>query len=352
MKIELKDVDKRFYGEYLQSFIPEKIIDIHAHLWLKEHQNVPELLKNGHMQAWPLMVAPDCKAEDLDCIYKTLFPDKKVTPLIFASLPEKKTLDVANKYVKESAKKYKWHSLVWSDPVWNRETLKQQIVKNGFLGIKCYMNGAPSYIPTAEIRIFDYFPPHHLELLNELGLIAVIHIPRSKRLADELNIAQLMEIDANYPEANIVVAHVGRAYCKEDIGNAFKIFKKSKNILFDISANTNEEVFRQLLETVGPKRVLFGSDMPILTMRSRRICENGFYVNLVPKGLYGDLSSDKHMREVSGNEAEALTFLIYEEIAAILRAAKRVGLSSKDVEDIFYNNAMRIIGKAKKVFKN
>ena len=38
--------------------------------------------------------------------------------------------------------------------------------------------------------------------------------------------------------------------------------------------------------------------MPILRMRARRICENGIYVNLVPKGLYGDVSGDIHMREV------------------------------------------------------
>ncbi len=351
MKIEVKEIDKKIYAESIKDFVPDKVIDFHTHLWLTKHQDVPKLLKAGYIQAWPSMVASECKAEDLDYIYKTLFPGKKVTPLIFASLPERKVLNVANKYVQQSAKKYGWYSLIWSDPEWDQRTLKSKILKGGFLGIKCYLNFAPPYIPAGEIRIFDYFPHHQLEVINELGLIAMIHIPRNKRLADELNIAQMIEIEKKYPNASIVFAHVGRAYCVEDIGNAFKVFQQSKHIMFDISANTNEEVFYQLIQTVGPKRVLFASDMPILIMRSKRICENGFYINLIPKGLYGDVSSDKHMREVSGQEAENLTFMMYEEIIALSKAARRAGLSRKDIEDIFYNNAMRIIKKAQRALE-
>jgi len=54
-------------------------------------------------------------------------------------------------------------------------------------------------------------------------------------------------------------------------------------MMFDFSANTNQWVFEQLIKAVGPKRILFGSDLPILRIRAKRICENGTYVNLVPK---------------------------------------------------------------------
>jgi hypothetical protein len=81
-------------------------------------------------------------------------------------------------------------------------------------------------------------------------------------------------------------------------------------------------------------------------MRTRRICENGVYVNLVPRGLYGDVSGDKNMREVEGPEAEGLTFFMYEELLAFRRAAERVGLTRSDLEDVFYNNAARILSAA------
>ena len=76
----------------------------------------------------------------------------------------------------------------------------------------------------------------------------------------------------------------------------------------------------------------------------RRIEKDGIYVNIVPRGLYGDLSGDPNMMEVDGEEAERLSFFIYEEIAAFKEASLKTGLSETDIEDIFYTNAKGIIG--------
>jgi len=94
---------------------------------------------------------------------------------------------------------------------------------------------------------------------------------------------------------------------------------------------------------VGPKRVLFGSDLPILRMRTRRICENGKYINLVPKGMYGNVSADSHMREVNEQEAARLTFFMYEELDAFRRAAHAARLNADDIKDVFYNNAKQLL---------
>ena len=139
---------------------------------------------------------------------------------------------------------------------------------------------------------------------------------------------------------------MGRAYCKEDIGNAFDILSETKNMMFDFSANCNSSVFECLIKSIGTKRILFGTDMPILKMRTHRICENGKYINLVPKGLYGDVSNDPNMREISDVEAEKITFFLYEELAAFFKAAQKCNLTKNDIEDIFYNNAIKIINDA------
>ena len=55
---------------------------------------------------------------------------------------------------------------------------------------------------------------------------------------------------------------------------------------------------------------------------------------------------DKNMREVSGAEAEQLTFFMYEELAAFKRAAEATGLSKADIEDVFYRNAVRMLRAA------
>jgi hypothetical protein len=128
------------------------------------------------------------------------------------------------------------------------------------------------------------------------------------------------------------------------MGDAFKTLSGTEKMFFDISANTNALIFEELIKAVGPKRILFGSDMPISRMRMRRIEKGGIYVNIVPRGLYGDLSGDPNMMEVDGGEAERLSFFIYEEIAAFKVAAEKTGLSKTDVENVFYTNSKGITG--------
>jgi hypothetical protein len=118
------------------------------------------------------------------------------------------------------------------------------------------------------------------------------------------------------------------------------------HLRFDISANTNEDVFALLLDAVGPGRVLFGSDLPVLRMRTRRVCEDGRYVNLVPKGLYGDVSGDPHLRELHAPACGSLTFFLYEEIAAFRRAAEAAGLSATDIRAVFHDNASALLSGA------
>jgi hypothetical protein len=49
------------------------------------------------------------------------------------------------------------------------------------------------------------------------------------------------------------------------------------------------------------------------------------------------------MREVEMQDAEQLTFLMYEEIDAFRRAASKAGLGKKEIEDIFYGNAIKVL---------
>jgi predicted TIM-barrel fold metal-dependent hydrolase len=152
-----------------------------------------------------------------------------------------------------------------------------------------------------------------------------------------------MEIEQKYSHIKLVIAHIGRAYCPADLGNAMQVLQRSERLLFDFSANTNMEVMTALIRCVGSQRILFGSDLPITHMRMRRICEGGSYINLVPPGIYGDINDDPHMREVTREEGKKLTFFIYEQLLAFRKAAETNNLASSDIEAIFYHNARRLL---------
>lgn len=344
MQLEIKAVDREFYVSRLRDWLPERIFDIHTHLWRQPRgAALPRPTDRG--VAWPSRVASENPAEHLLATYHLLFPGKQVTPLVFAT-SSGVDLARANNYVARQARRHGFPALIYSHPEWSAHQLEERIAAQDFLGAKSYLSLAKAYLPGQEIRIYDFFPPTQLEVLNRRSGILMLHIPRSGRLGDAVNLAQLLEIEERYPSLQVIVAHVGRAYCLEHLAQSFKVLAKTKRLCFDISANSNAEVFRRLIAAVGPQRILFGSDLPISRMRTRRICEGGNYVNLVPRGLYGPVLGDKHLRAVSGVVARQLTFFLYEELDAFRQAALDLKLSSVDIGDVFYNNASRLLAKA------
>ena len=341
---EVTAYDKKVYEEELKDFLPDKMLDIHTHVRLSKN-NPPK--KPGEVKrtvTWPSLVAKDNPIEDLQETYRLMFPGKDVKALIFGG----GHMPAANEYIADCAKRSGWPSLYYSHPTQTADELETAIREGGFLGLKSYLSLSPSYLPAKEVRIFDFFPKHQLERMNEMGAIVMLHIPRNGRLKDQVNIQQILEIRREFPKVRLIVAHVGRAYTKEDVGDAFDYLTAEPETMYDFSANCCEYAITELIKRVGPKHVMFGTDMPILRMRTRRIEENGTYINLVPPGLYGDPSQDPHLREVTAEEAETITFFAYEELLAFKRACTTLGCTKEDVEDMMYNNAANLCEQARK----
>ena len=339
-------LDQAIFATRIAPFLPSRIIDIHTHIWVTD-PNAPQPLRQ-RLVAWPALVAADNSIEDLRATYRLLFPGIEVVPMMFGHL-NNRSADFAsgNRYVADQVRRYGYHGLMYARPDWSADELVAQLRTGPYRGVKVYLSLADASLAVNDITIFDFLPHHQLAALNELGLIVMLHIPRDGRLRDPVNIAQMLEIERRYPKVRLIIAHVGRAYCNEDMGDALEVLgRETQRMVFDFSANTNATVFAELIRRVGPRRILFGSDFPIVRMRLRRICEHGMYINLVPKGLYGDVSGDSHMREVAGPEAARITYFIYEEILAFLAAAETTGLKPADITDVFCHNAERLLASA------
>ena len=335
--------DKRIYEQELRDFLPEKMIDVHAHVWL-DHLKVKDPNEPKRTVTWTQVVALDDSIEDLQETYRLIFPGQDVSALFFANGEG----DGNNNYVSESSQKTGWPALYFSHPSETAEELENHIRQGGFLGVKSYLSLSPKYIPGPEVRIFDFFPKHQLAVLDRMGAIMMLHIPRNGRLKDPVNLAQIAEIKEEFPNIRLIVAHIGRAYVESDIGNAFDTLDKYPTLMYDFCANCCDIAIETCLRHAGAKHLMFGLDMPILRLRTHRIEENGTYINLVPPGIYGDLGGDPHMREVSKEEGEKITFFAYEELLAFKRVAEKLNLSRQDVEDIMYNNAHNLIEGARK----
>ena len=338
---EVKEIDSKVYKEELEGFLPDEIIDIHTHVHSLKHNRKQD---TSRQVLWPSLVAEENTGEQITETYRLMFPGKKVTPLIFSVSNKEEDFDLKNNFVAKTAKRYGYPALYFSKPEENTERLETKCKEGHFRGLKSYLSLASEQIPEKDIKIFDFFPRHQFKAADKNGWIIMLHIPRDGRLGDRINLEQLLEIDSEYKNAKVIVAHIGRAYADIDAGDAFNILGNTKNLLFDFSANTNENMIKRAIETFGTDRVLFGSDAPITRMRTKRIIRNNTYVNLVPKGLYGDMTNVPHMEEVSGEEVEKLTYFLYEELLSFKRASIKLGLTNEDVEKICYGNAKRILG--------
>ncbi len=333
-KLILEDYDKYVYENELKDFLPDKIFDFHVHLYKKD---IPYIIP-PKKPSWVGRVSEEMTKDELPELFKALFPDKTSKALIFGWT--NREYNAMNEYVRQSGKELDYPTLYRTNYAMPADKLEEDIKKDGFLGIKPYLSDRAQYIPVNETRIFDFLPHSHLEVCDRNGWIVMLHIPRDLRLKDTVNLAEIAEIEEKYPNLKLIIAHIGRAYAKEDIGNAFDIIGKGKNTYFDFTANLCEDAIKACIEAVGTDKLLFGSDLPVAKMRMYRIVENGNYINIIRRGEYGDMSGVAHMRETDEKD---ITLMIYEQIKALKKVAFDLKLKDADIEKIMYSNAERII---------
>ena len=55
--VELREHDREIYEAHLRDFLPEKLIDVHTHVWLARHQHRTE--GPSRVVSWPDRVAAE-----------------------------------------------------------------------------------------------------------------------------------------------------------------------------------------------------------------------------------------------------------------------------------------------------
>ncbi|MDO8683488.1 MAG: amidohydrolase family protein [Armatimonadota bacterium] len=330
------EIDAAVYNEELLPWLPPKIIDCHVHIGLAEHCRPisPERLKAN----WALEVGVAQSWENLLNNRGTLFPRQEVLSLVFGGVFKETDIEANNDYILAGALKSENNAkaLLVTRPEWSQSEIAEFISK-GFVGVKPYPDLVPN--DTQDISIYDFISKLHLKVVDELHGILMLHLPRAGRIADPYNIKELLEISESFPNIKIVVAHIGRAFCLPTAKEGLPHFVNSPRIHFDTSANLNSDVFQYALETIGPDRLLYGSDLPITLMRGVREHVGDKYIN------YTDAPYSWNVNRKTPEEEAKYTFFIYEEIRALIRAVEKSGLGAEAIEKIMYSNNAELLGK-------
>jgi hypothetical protein len=194
---------------------------------------------------------------------------------MFGKVSRAYDVEACTNYVVEECKKRDWPYLYVTRPEWTAEEFEQRVLASGAKGAKVYLNFSPMYIPSNEIRIFDFIPHHQLEVLNQHGWVLMLHIPRAGRLGDPVNIAEMIELNRKYPKVKTIIAHIGRAYADKDMGDAFERLEEA--MAFGEEVDTYRIRIPNRVDIFGDQLILNEEDesigteadlLPIATMLS------------------------------------------------------------------------------------
>ena len=338
---EYNDVDRAFWAEHLEDWLPRNLIDAHTHV-MERRFRLAQPTKAMRRQYWVNEVNEPIDAASAERCLRTVFPNREVTCIAFGLPSLDFDIDGGNAWLQGECVKRGWHNLVVIRPQWTQDKLLAALAKPGVIGVKPYYALISSNPDTRdehlEASIFDFLPHHLLEVVNERHAWVTLHVPKAARLGHPDNIREIRELRRRYPNVVLVIAHLGRCYTEAHALEALPLLADDPGIYFDSSAVVNPASHRVALQHLGPERVLYGSDNPIFYMRGRRQYRDRTYINRTSYPFH--FNKDREPPEVEA----AYTLFMYEDIRAIKQACQELGITERrQVEAIFHDNAAGLI---------
>ncbi len=338
------DFDRRFWDEHLESWVPSQVFDAHTHVNEPEFRIEP-MTDAKRRQYWVNEVSEPIGAADAARCCGLVFPRRELSCLAFGHPSLEYDIARSNAGLQAECVKRGWYRLAVVAPDWPAERVAAELDLPNTLGVKVYYGLIPGQDPTTrdkylEAGIFDFLPHHQLELLSGRRAWVTLHVPKRDRLGHPDNIRQIREIGERYPNVQLVIAHLGRSYTLPHAEESLPQLADDEGLYFDNSAVMNPDVHRLALETLGPQRILYGTDNPVFYMRGRRQWHGRTYVNRTSHPFH--FNRDREPPEVE----TGYTLYMYEALRALKAACEQVGVSRADIEAIFHGNARRLIAAA------
>jgi glutamate-1-semialdehyde 2,1-aminomutase len=335
--LEVNDLDQRIWKEELDGFVPRRVFDVHTHIYRWEHNTDPDKDTSYFSQIVGERF-PESTVATLDFCDAKLMSDREVHRLAFGyPFLSSNDFSVANRFVAdEIGRDSQSRALMLVHPSMTPEQIEAQLIECGFLGFKPYR----LYSTTGDInecRITDYLPENQIELANKHNLIVMLHLSKQRAIADPENIEDLECLCEKYPNVKWILAHCARCYFAGAIDKVAKRLRNLSNVWFDTSSVCESDAIEALIAGVGPERVMYGSDdLPVGITRGKFITFGCSWANMCESNHSFDLS------HCDGR----MTFVRYEQLRAMRRAAIRLGLNQQQIEDLFYNTALNLVGSA------
>ena len=326
---ELNDTDKRLLTRALDGFVPERVFDVHAHLFHTRHfaaGKKPVFLDDNRGYGVP----------DFSEAMARWMPGREVEGLFFGypSAGNDRAGENAwlEKEVSPLVQSSNSRALVLAAPQDDPAEVRRLIQTGVFVGIKPYRLYA-DVADTREAEIESFAPEWMWEVCHDHDGIMVLHIMLADGITDPRNIAAIQRLCRRYPRCRLVLAHVARCFNYRHAREGLHAIADLDNVVLDSSAVTQAGAFRAALEILGPRRLIWGSDYMVSELRGSCISQGDGFTWIYSE----DAAAEK--LTIFGQ----YTLVGIESLMCLREACEDTGMNGTDIADIFRNNALRVL---------
>lgn len=322
------EIDLPFYQAEIAPVLPPVVLDFHTHTWVgREIEDVPAAKYMVTLDDYPIARL----IEDS----KRIFPGCEYQAVCFGDPTPSADTEQTNSYASSSGNHPGLYPLrVTRRGGAPRSEIQRDLREGGFFGYKVLLNWhGDDY---GSVTIEDMIGPDEMAIANDHKLVVLLHVPRSGRLADPEIQRGVRCLSESYPDASIVLAHCGRAYLPDEMAKSINSIIDLDNVYLDTAMVMDPTVLQIVFENIDSRRVLYATDFPVAAMRGRRVYVMDHWVDVVLEGY------PTSAYRVAANNFRA-SFMAYEIVLSIRRAAEMAGLTELQLHDVFYKNGMRLL---------
>jgi glutamate-1-semialdehyde 2,1-aminomutase len=325
----LTEADRRLVARAVEGFVPERVFDLHAHLFHTRH------FAEGKRPSF-LQVDTAFGISAWRSALGRWLPGRKIEGLFFGFPSAGNDRAGENEFLAGEIDPVRGRTnhraLALVAPEDDPAIVRAFVRHHGFVGLKPYRLYA-SMEDTAQAEIEAFVPRWMWELCHEIEGVLMIHLVRSAALADPHNLAALERLCGEFPRCRVVLAHVGRCFNYRHATDGLPRVVALENVVVDTSTITESAALRAALEILGPRRVLFGSDYMVSELRAK-CCTMGDGFAWV----YAD-----ELPSAAVTAFENFTLIGIESLLCLREACESCGLGEADVRDVFHDNALRLL---------
>ncbi|MHB8861460.1 MAG: amidohydrolase family protein [Pirellulaceae bacterium] len=322
--------DRELFDRELDSFVPDKLFDAHAHWYHADHFHFASDAVLPIVQAGP----PQVGSTVFDDAVDQLIPNRRIEGLFFPYPHAQVDVEAGNEFLYQQLQQRRGsRGQMLITPGQDPELIRETVRRCGFVGLKCY-HVFSSHHPTYDSRIEEFLPESQVQVAHEESLSITLHIVRARALADEANQETICRYSRRYPNVRLILAHAARGFNPHHTMLGIKALRGLPNVWFDTSAVTDSGAIEAIIQTFGHERVLYGSDFPISHQRGRCVAVGDSFLWISTENTRLDVPYATLQLAMIGHES----------LRTLKVAAMCLRLTDGQLEDIFCRNALRMFG--------